>query len=134
MRVRGLMKTPVTTVDPDDSLHIADGIMSMGGIRHLPVMRGCAIVGLVADRAWAPGVHSQQARLQAVLGDDATSEVADLAMTVTRGCGTVEVRVSGPGAMLRLFFDPWDLPPADVWRVVNAAVERYRSSFLGRTP
>lgn len=50
MRVRGLMKTPVTTVDPDDSLHIADGIMSMGGTRHLPVVRGSALVGIVTQR------------------------------------------------------------------------------------
>lgn len=90
--------------------------------------------GLVADRAWAPRVHPQPARLQAVLGDDATSEVSDLTMTVTRGCGTVEVRVSGPGATLRLFFDPWDLTPDAVRRAVHAAVARYRSSFLGKTP
>ena len=85
--------------------------------------------GLVADRAWAPRVHPQQARLQAVLGDDATSEVADLTMTVTRGCGRVEVRVSGPGATLRLFFDPWELRPGEIQHGVRAAVARYRSSF-----
>lgn len=50
MRVRGLMKTPVTTVDPDDSLHVADGIMSLGGIRHLPVVRGSALVGILTHR------------------------------------------------------------------------------------
>lgn len=36
MAVRGLMKTPVTTVPPEDSLHVADGVMSLGGIPHLP--------------------------------------------------------------------------------------------------
>ena len=50
MRVRGLMKTPVTTVDPDESLYVADGIMSLGGIRHLPVVRGQALVGILTHR------------------------------------------------------------------------------------
>lgn len=50
MRVRGLMKTPVTTVDPGESLHVADGIMSLGGIRHLPVVRGPALVGIITHR------------------------------------------------------------------------------------
>lgn len=50
MRVRGLMKAPVTTVDPDESLHFADGTMSLGGIRHLPVVHGLALVGIITHR------------------------------------------------------------------------------------
>jgi hypothetical protein len=59
---------------------------------------------------------------------------AALVVTVARACGTVEVRVSGPGATLRLFFDPWELPPAGVECVVGAAVARYRSSLLRSGP
>jgi len=38
------MKTPVTTVDPDDSLHVADGVMSLSGIR---VLEREGLVGIV---------------------------------------------------------------------------------------
>jgi hypothetical protein len=63
---------------------------------------------------------------------DAPPDPPALAVTVTRGCGTVEVRVSGPGATLRLFFDPWELPPGDGRCVVGRAIARYRSSLLGK--
>lgn len=66
-----------------------------------------------------------------VLEDDRVSTVANLVVSVARGCGTVEVRVSGPGATLRLIFDPSELPPGDGRCLVRAAVARYRSSLLG---
>lgn len=62
------------------------------------------------------------------------SDGAALGVLVTRGCGAVEVRVSGPRATLTLFFDQADLQPADVRSVVRAAVARYRSSLLGHQP
>jgi len=62
----------------------------------------------------------------------AASNVPDLAVTVTPRCGTIEVRVSGPGATLRLFFDPSELPPGDGQSIVRRAVARYRFSLLGR--
>ncbi len=40
------------------------------------------------------------------VGDDHASDTGALVVTVAQACGTVEVRVSGPGATLRLFFDP----------------------------
>lgn len=67
-------------------------------------------------------------------GDDHASDAAALVVTVARACGTVEVRVSGPGATLRLFFDPSELPPADGQSVVRTAVARYRSSLLRSAP
>lgn len=67
-------------------------------------------------------------------GDDHASDAAALVVTVHRACGTVEVRVSGPGARLRLFFDPSELPPADGQSVVRTAVARYRSSLLRSAP
>ena len=80
-----------------------------------------------------PRAARHETRLNPVLDDDRVSRVADLAVTVTRGCGAVEVRVSGPGATLRLTFDPSELPPGDGRCLVRAAVARYRSSLLGRT-
>ena len=38
MRVKELMSAPAATVAPGDSLHVADGIMSLGGVRHLAVV------------------------------------------------------------------------------------------------
>jgi len=73
-----------------------------------------------------------QSQLVSRVDAGATPNVPALAVTVTRGCGTIEVRVSGPGATLRLFFDPWELPPANGQCVVRRAVARYRSSLLGR--
>jgi CBS domain-containing protein len=49
MRVKHLMSVPPATVAPGDSLHIADGIMSMGVVRHLPVVKDGELVGLVSQ-------------------------------------------------------------------------------------
>lgn len=50
MKVRDLMKTRVATIAPDESLHLADGIMTLGSIRHLPVVSGGALVGILTHR------------------------------------------------------------------------------------
>lgn len=50
MRVKQLMSAPAATVAPGDSLHIADGIMSLGVVRHLPVVSGDDLVGVVSQR------------------------------------------------------------------------------------
>ena len=50
MRVKDLMSARVAIVAPDDSLHIADGIMSLGGVRHLPVVSGGELVGVISQR------------------------------------------------------------------------------------
>ena len=88
----------------------------------------------LVPRVDAPRVTMHETGLNPVLGDDRASEVVDLVVTVTRGCGTVEVRVSGPGATLRLIFDPSELPPGDGQCLVRWAVARYRSSLLGSAP
>lgn len=50
MRLRELMNTRVTTIAPEDSLHLADGIMTLGGLRHLPVVSGGVLLGIVTHR------------------------------------------------------------------------------------
>lgn len=50
MKLRDLMKTRVTTIAPDENLHLADGIMALGGLRHLPVVSGGALVGILTHR------------------------------------------------------------------------------------
>ena len=58
MRVRDIMSVPAATVTPDDSLHVADGTMNLGGVRHLPVQDGPDLVGVISERdiLRAPGV------------------------------------------------------------------------------
>jgi CBS domain-containing protein len=44
------MSTEVITVDLDESLRLAEDIMEMGRIRHLPVMKDDKLVGIVSQR------------------------------------------------------------------------------------
>jgi CBS domain-containing protein len=50
MMLRDLMKTRVTTISPEDTLHLADGIMTLGCLRHLPVVSAGALVGILTHR------------------------------------------------------------------------------------
>lgn len=90
-------------------------------------------LGPVASRARAPSPAPLETRRRPEPRDDHASDAPPLVATVAPACGTVEVRISGPGATLRLFFDPWDVPPVD-GHVVRAAVARYMSSLLRSAP
>src|SRR5216117_694530 len=50
MYVRDLMRREVVTLDAADHLDLADGIMRLGRIRHLPVVSGERVVGIVSQR------------------------------------------------------------------------------------
>jgi len=50
MKVSHVMRMPVTTVEPKETVHIAEGIMALGGFRHLPVVVDGELVGIVTDR------------------------------------------------------------------------------------
>lgn len=50
MRVADLMTTDVLTLNEDDNLDLAHMEMSLARIRHLPVVRGSRLVGLVTHR------------------------------------------------------------------------------------
>lgn len=50
MRVRDLMTTDLVTLDAHESLLLADDVMRLGRIRHLPVVSGRKLVGLVSHR------------------------------------------------------------------------------------
>ena len=48
--VKDLMSEKVATVARKDTVEIADGVMTMGRIRHLPVMEGTEVVGILSQR------------------------------------------------------------------------------------
>lgn len=50
MRIRELMQTDVVTVDEEAHLDVAEELMRMDRIRHLPVVAGDRVVGLVSQR------------------------------------------------------------------------------------
>ncbi|HUI26387.1 MAG TPA: CBS domain-containing protein [Candidatus Kryptonia bacterium] len=50
MTVRDLMETEVATLKSNDSLSLADDIMRLGRIRHLPVVSGERLVGILTQR------------------------------------------------------------------------------------
>jgi hypothetical protein len=72
---------------------------------------------------------SHETRLEALLRGDLASVGAHLGIVVTRGCGTVDVRVFGPAAALRLAFDAHESQPASIRMAVRTAIARYASSL-----
>lgn len=77
MRVRDLMSPEVTTLGRNDALSIADDVMRLGRIRHLPVVDDDGqLVGIVSQRdlfrgalarALGYGAHAQQKLLGQLL-------------------------------------------------------------------
>jgi acetoin utilization protein AcuB len=49
LKVRDLMTAKVTTLGRNDRLDIADEIMALGRIRHLPIVEEGAVVGIVSQ-------------------------------------------------------------------------------------
>lgn len=72
---------------------------------------------------------THEARLLALLEQDLASCAPNLGVAVARGCGGLEVRVFGPAAALRLFFDAAEAHAAHVRPAVRAAIERYAASL-----
>ncbi len=50
IRVRDIMQTGVVTVSAGDTLSTVEDIMTLGGVRHMPVVRAGALVGVVSER------------------------------------------------------------------------------------
>jgi CBS domain-containing protein len=50
MPVSAVMTTRVATLDGNDTLDIADGVMAMARFRHLPVVEHGRVVGVVSQR------------------------------------------------------------------------------------
>ena len=50
MKVKDLMVRDVATLDIGDELSLANDIMKLGRIRHLPVLEGKTLVGILSER------------------------------------------------------------------------------------
>ena len=50
MKVKEVMIKEVATLDVNDELSLANDIMRLGRIRHLPVVDGARLVGIVSER------------------------------------------------------------------------------------
>jgi CBS domain-containing protein len=48
--VRDIMQTSFVTVSAGDTLSTVEDIMTLGGVRHMPVVRGGSLVGVVSER------------------------------------------------------------------------------------
>ena len=69
MKVKDIMVKEVATLDIDDELSLANDIMRLGRIRHLPVVSGDSLVGIISERdlfrsslAQALGYRNQETR------------------------------------------------------------------------
>lgn len=69
MKVRDIMHTSVVTLHSSDKLNVAEDIMTMGRMRHLPVVDGhYRVVGIVTQR------DLYKAAISSVLGFDRDKE------------------------------------------------------------
>jgi CBS domain-containing protein len=50
VKVREIMTTPVTTLEPNDNLAFAEELMTVERVRHLPVVDGDVLVGILSHR------------------------------------------------------------------------------------
>lgn len=50
MKVRDIMSEKIVSISADDSLSTVEDIMTLGGVRHMPVVRAGQLVGVVSQR------------------------------------------------------------------------------------
>ena len=94
LRVSDIMTADLVTLEEHEDLSLADSIMALGRIRHLPVVTDGALVGLVTHRDI---LASHAARPQA--GDsvaEATAETAARRRVLAGDIMTREVRTVSP--------------------------------------
>ena len=95
MRIRDLMQKDVVTVDAAAHLDVAEELMRMDRIRHLPVVSGGRLVGLVSQR------DLFRAALSSALAHSPQDEQAWLARIPVRQAMTREVLSAHPDADVR---------------------------------
>lgn len=81
------------------------------------------------DRPRRPVDLNGDSRMRGLLLGDTAVDEAAVEVVVTRGCGTVEVRIVGPTAGFTLCFDHAEAQPDAVRFAVREAIARYRSAL-----
>ena len=92
MKVRELMTTDVTTVGRNDELTIADDVMKMKRLRHLPVVEEGRLVGILTQR------DLFHAALSTALNFGEKAQKGFLKTVVVKEVMTDEVLTIDPGA------------------------------------
>lgn len=95
MRVRDLMSTRLVTLNVHADLDLAEGLMSIMRVRHLPVVEGDRLVGLVTHR------DLLRASLSSLAAHDPEEEDALKIAIPVREIMHTEVRTIAPDADLR---------------------------------
>lgn len=78
MRVAELMSTDPLTIDPETSIQEAHEILERCGIRHLAIVRGTELVGIVSDHDLVPAVE-ELAHRQVATPEDPTLSIPTVA-------------------------------------------------------
>ena len=89
-RVRDLMKTELVTLCSDEHLRIASDLMNLTRVRHMPVVRGDQLVGILSQR------DLFRAALSSVLQFGATAEREWLEKIRVAEAMTADVVTAGP--------------------------------------
>lgn len=89
------MERDVVTLDASDSLDLADDIMRLGRIRHMPVLSSSRLAGILSQR------DLFRAAISSVLQLRPAAEREWLAKIPVREAMTREVSTIGPGATVK---------------------------------
>ena len=92
MRIRDIMKTEVVTLQANEQLSVASDIMHLARIRHLPIVQGDQLVGIISQR------DLYKASLSSLLGYDYAENRDHLKKVAIKDVMMKRVATIGPDA------------------------------------
>jgi CBS domain-containing protein len=92
MRIKDIMKTEVVTLRADEQLSVASDIMHLARIRHLPIVQGDRLVGIISQR------DLYKASLSSLLGYDYAENRDHLKTVAVKDVMMRRVETIGPDA------------------------------------
>ena len=93
MKVSDVMSRKVVSISADDTLLIVDEIMELGHVRHIPVVRGGELVGVVSQR------DLLRASLSSVMGiarEDADGFLENLSISEAMTSPAISIEADRP--------------------------------------